>query len=122
MVDFYRIALMANNARIWNRTIEGTGIDFRARSVHGLFHIRRDELDFDDERTTRGNLLVLGDGRRLGEILLDARRAAGVVGRQVGSAGPGMGVRTRAALRTPRLPTLDVVAESTLAERHPRLM
>ena len=61
--------------------MEGAGMDFFARSVHDPLHSTGDKLDFDEERTTRGNLLVLGDGRRLGEILLDARQTADVVGR-----------------------------------------
>ena len=35
-------------------------MDFLARSVHDPLHSTGDKLDFDDERTTRGNLLVLG--------------------------------------------------------------
>ncbi|MDE0263374.1 MAG: hypothetical protein OXJ37_13295 [Bryobacterales bacterium] len=97
-------------------------MDFFARSAHDPLHSTGDKLDVDDERTTRGNLFVLGDGRRLGEILLDARQTADVVGRRVGSASPGMAASTPAASRTPRLLMLETAARSTLAEWHPRLM
>ena len=63
---------------------------------------------------------MLADGRRLGQILLGARQAAAVVGRPVGSASAGMAASTPAAFRTPRLPTLDMAARSTLAKRYPR--
>lgn len=95
---------------------------FCARSAYNLLPFAGDKLDFDDGRTAHGNLLVLGDGRRLGEILLDARQTADVVGGQAGSARPGMAARTPAALRTPRLLALHMAARSTLAQRHPRLM
>ncbi|MXY68524.1 MAG: hypothetical protein F4Y47_08180 [Acidobacteriia bacterium] len=64
-------------------------MDFFARSVHDPLPPTGDKLDFDDERTTRGNLLVLGDGRRLGEIRRDARQTVDFVGRRVGSASRG---------------------------------
>ena len=97
-------------------------MDFCARSVHDLLHFTGDNLDFDDKRTTRGSLLVLGDRRRLGEILLDARQTADIVVRQVGSASPGMAASTPTAFRTPHLRTLEMAATSTLAEWHPSLM
>lgn len=97
-------------------------MEFVARSARHLLHFAGDKLDFDDGLTARGNLLVLADGRRSGEILLDARQTAEIVGGRGGSASPGMAASTAAAFRKPRLPTSEMASRSTLAEWHPRLM
>lgn len=78
-------------------------MEFVARSARHLLHFAGDKLDFDDGRTARGNLLVLADGRRSGEILLDARQTADIVGGRVGNASPGMAASPPAAFRAPRL-------------------
>lgn len=93
-------------------------MDYRARSVHYLLHFTGDKLDFDDEWTARGNLLALGSGRRLREILLGACQTADVVDGQIASASPS----TPAAFPTPRLLTLEMAARSTWAEWHRRPM
>lgn len=97
-------------------------MEFSARSARHPLHFTGDKLDSDDGRTTRGNLLVLGDGRRSGEILLNPRQAADVVGGHIGNASPGMSASTPAAFREPRLPTSQMAARSPLGKRHPRLM
>ena len=97
-------------------------MQFVARSARHRLRFAGDKLNFDDGLTARGNLLVLADGRRSGQILLDARQTAEIVGGRVGSASPGMAASPPAAFSAPRLPTLDMAARSALAERHPRLM
>ena len=69
-------------------------MDLCAGSVHDPLQHAGDKLGFNDERTTCGNLLDLGDGRRLGEILFDAWQTADVVVRRVGGASRGMAAST----------------------------
>lgn len=97
-------------------------MEFVARSARHLLHFAGDKLDFRDGLTARGNLLVLANGRRSGEILLDARQTAEIVGGRVGSASPGMAASPPAAFRARRLLTLGMAARSALAKRHTRLV
>ena len=115
-------ALVASSESTRNRALTRAGMDFCARSVHDHLHFTGANLAFDEKWTTRGNLLVLGDRRRLGEIPLDAWQTADVVSRQVGSASPGIAGSTPAAFTRPHLLTLEMAARPTLAEWHPRLM